>query len=240
MKKQFILNLVLGLSALGTANAALLASSTSAPSSNIIDSQTTANSFTKSFDYVTGAKSGRGSTFSTGDNTTGTQFEISSITIKKNGNQTFNNGTLNIWIFQGSVSDWTAGNGAATDTATDIYDDTTVTPLRAESLALTGTLNNNAFLTLQLDSPLLVDENSEFGFMLTYHQGDSADNFFQLSERSVSTSGQQLRVDTSSNSIVTSRDLVYFIEGSAVAVPEPSSTLLLSFAGLGLLLRRKR
>ncbi|MBK1854891.1 PEP-CTERM sorting domain-containing protein [Verrucomicrobiaceae bacterium 5K15] len=208
-----------------------------APTGNIIASEESRNSFTRAFDIEANANHARGMVFTTGDNATGGQFAIDSITVSKDTTQTFVGGEVTLFVYQGSVADWTAGNGDTTETAADIYDGTTVTPLFEETFALNGSYGANSYLQFSLDSSLIVDENSEFGFFLIYSKGDANDDdYLQLDERS--SGGGQIRLTDTANEVNGTRGLTFYVQGTAV--PEPSSAALLGLGGLALMLRRRK
>ena len=214
-----------------------------APTANIIDSRTTVTSrfdFTRVRSFASSDNHGRGNVFQTGANTVGgSQFQIDSIVVSKNIPQTFNNSTLDLYVWQGSLTDWTSGDGATNNTAADIYSGTTVTPLAQETSVLDGTFNDSDFLRIELSSPLIVSENSDFGFLLTYSPSAFDEDFIQLHE-SLDPLGGQTRVQDASNDVRTDRRTTFFVEGTQLtAVPEPNSLIILGLGSLAMLARRR-
>lgn len=214
-----------------------------APTTNIIDSSLTNASpfdFTRIFSFAASSNHGRGNVFQTGANTVGgTQFQIDSLVVSKHSSQTFNNSTLDLYLWQGTRADWTAGDGATNNTAADIYSGTTVTPLFQETSILDGTFNDNDFFRIELSSPLIVSENSEFGFLLTYTPSTLDPTNLEIHE-SLDPLGGQTRSLNTFNDLRNDRRTTFFIEGTQLtAVPEPNSLVILGMGGLLLIARRR-
>lgn len=213
-----------------------------APTTNIIDSSTTNVSpfdFTRVFSFADSDNHGRGNVFQTGANTVGgTQFQIDSLVVSKHSSQTFSDSTLDLFLWQGTQADWTTGDGATSNTAADIYSGTSVTPLFQETSTLDGTFNDNDFFRIELSAPLIVSENSEFGFLLTYTPSALDPTNIEIHE-SLDPSGGQTRILDTFNDLRNDRRTTFFIEGTPLAVPEPSSLVILGMGGLMLIARRR-
>ncbi|GHC52544.1 sialate O-acetylesterase [Roseibacillus persicicus] len=212
-----VLAMILALSAPFTPAAADVIISGSAPNSEILDSVSGGLINTSLFPLtntapapITGnANHARGQLFSLGEGT-GTAFEISAITFQKDVAATFANDSLTLRIFEGTSAQWTSGEGhLATDST--FYKGTSVTPLYTEVFTLDGLIGDNQFITLELSTPLLVNENSDFGFFLTYDpsSGTSPDRLQHLE----GNSGGRLSITTSGHSN-SSRGMNYFIQGT--------------------------
>ncbi|MGE9270136.1 MAG: Ig-like domain-containing protein [Verrucomicrobiales bacterium] len=154
----------------------------------------------------------RGQLFSLPDGG-GSGYRITAITVKKSNAQSYNNDTLTLRIFRGTEDEWTAGTGHDSSIdGSNYYVDTTVTPLLTETFTLDGSYANNNFVTFTLGTPIVVQEASDFGFFMTYEQGDGSENRFRHRENS---SGGRLSISGSGHSVST-RNIVYYVHGTAV------------------------
>ncbi|MEN8847083.1 MAG: sialate O-acetylesterase [Akkermansiaceae bacterium] len=208
--------------------------SNSAPTTEILETKALGNTDTSIFPLTGSAPSpiagnnnhARGQAFSLGDGA-GTAFEITAITIQKNIAATFNNDALTLRIFEGTQAQWNSGTGH-TATDTNFYKGTTVTPLYSEVFTLDGSIGDDQFVSLELATPLVVNENSDFGFFLTYDpsSGTSPDRFRHLE----AGLGGRLSVTTTSHGTTPTRSMNHFIQGTAIsaggtlALINPSAT----------------
>lgn len=204
--------------------AGTITTSATAPTTDIISSSATGSTDTSLFDEGADPNHARGQLFALPDGS-GTSYEVSSITVKKSTDQSFVNDTLTLRIFEGNQGQWDAGTGHDTPTdGSDYYVDTTVTPLYAESYILNGTLTDNDYITFELATPITVNEDSDFGFFMTYDQGSGTEDRFQHREH---TSGAgRLSIATGNHSTSGTRKVVYYVEGTPTGVP--SSVLALA------------
>ena len=186
-----------------------------APAADVLASSPDGGINSRIFDEAADDNHARGQLFSLG-NSTGSAFDISAITLRKNGNQDFNGSTLTLRIYEGSQADWTAGTGHSTSMDGNNYlVDTTVTLLYTEAYTLNGTYNGGDYVTFNLATPLTVNESSAFGFFFVYDQATGDDTSFAYSE---GTNGGRSSI-TPGNHSVGSRSIVSFVQG----VPTGSS-----------------
>lgn len=198
-----------------SATAGTISTSANEPTINIIDSSSVGTTDTALFDEGANANHGRGQLF-TLPNGSGAEYEISAITIKKSTDQTFDGDQITLYLFEGTEAQWTSGTGHTTaSNGSDYYNGTTVTPLYSEFYTLSGTLNDNDYITFELASPVTVKEDSDFGFFFIYEQ-DNAANPDRFQHRENTSGGGRLSIDTSSHGSSPSRKVVYFIEGTPV------------------------
>lgn len=159
---------------------------------------------------------GRGEllTLASGTNST---VEISSVTIIKNGGQTFANDTLTLYVFQGTEAEWTTGIGHV-ETDPTYYEGTTVTPLYSEEFTIDGTIAANSFVTLPLTTPLSIDGDADMGFFLLYTPaaGTSPDRFGYSENQNAG--GRRISVTTTGHGGVGTRGMDYYIQGVVTAV----------------------
>ncbi|MEP4076699.1 sialate O-acetylesterase [Haloferula sp.] len=202
-----------------------ITTSATAPSTDIISSSATGSTDTSLFDEGANANHARGQLFNL-PNGSGTSYEISAITVRKSIDQTFSDDSLTLRIFEGTQSQWDAGTGHDTLTdGSDYYVGTSVSPLYTESFDLNATFTNNDYITFELATPITVNEDSDFGFFMTYDQGGGSETAFRHREH---TSGAgRISIDTSTHTTSGSRKVVYFVEGTAIGTP-PSSLSLAS------------
>ncbi|MEN8755440.1 MAG: PEP-CTERM sorting domain-containing protein [Akkermansiaceae bacterium] len=221
----------------GASHAAVVISST-APTTNIISSNNTGTTFSRLFDEDRNANHARGQVFTLGAaGGANSAFQISAITIHKNGNQTFTNDTITLRVYEGTVAQWGAGTGHSTPIdGADYYVDTAVTPLDSEAFTLNGAIVGNSYVTFELATPIIANENSEFGFFLVYDESAaSSPDYFQYNENG--NSGRTAITETG-HVVPGSRGMRYLVQGTAI--PEPSSIILLGLSSLSLLLRRRK
>ncbi|MGJ8652431.1 MAG: sialate O-acetylesterase [Opitutaceae bacterium] len=195
---------------------AVATTSASAPSVDIISSDATGGTDTALFDEDANANHARGQAFALADGS-GADYEITAITIKKSTTQAYSNDALFLRIFEGTTAQWNTGSGHATGTDGDnYYVDTTVTPLYTEVFTLNGTFTDNEYVTFTLSKPLTVNEDSDFGFFMTYHQIDGTQDRFRHREND---NGGRLSI-TTSNHGTAARGLHYFVQGTPTGVDE--------------------
>ncbi|MEP4076698.1 sulfatase-like hydrolase/transferase [Haloferula sp.] len=208
--------LLLGLLA-QAASGGTVTTSGSAPTDDILSSNNTGGTWTRLFDEDRSDNHARGQLFSLPDGG-GSGYEITAITVHKNSNQTFGTDTLTIRIFEGTEAQWDTGTGhsASTD-GSDYYVDTTVTPIHAEAFTLSGLISDGQYVTFQFTTPVIVNEDSNFGFLMTYDEftdgaGGASPDYFQHNEAS---NGGRISITTTDHG-VSSRHIRYFVSGSAV------------------------
>ncbi|MBK1829919.1 sulfatase-like hydrolase/transferase [Verrucomicrobiaceae bacterium R5-34] len=186
---------------------------TTAPTSDILSSNNTGTTYSRIKDEDSDSDHARGMTFYLG-NGAETHYEITSITIHKNGNQTFSNDTMTLRIYKGTVAEWNTGTGHSTSNdGDDYYVDSTVTPLYAEAFTIDGQLSNNNYITFKLSTPLTVEENADYGFFFTYDgSGSSSPDYFQYNE---GVDGGRSTITNTNHSVATTRHVRYILHGSS-------------------------
>ncbi|MDP4883265.1 MAG: sialate O-acetylesterase, partial [Opitutales bacterium] len=208
------------ISASAGGDATKVTTSSSAPATEIISSDPTGTTVTKLFDEDANANHARGQAFQLADGS-GTGYEITAITIKKSDTQVYSNDALVLRIFEGTTAQWDAGTGHSTGTdGHNYYVDTTVTPLYTEVFTLNGTFTNNDYVTFTLSQPITVNEDSDFGFFMTYHKVGGSQDFFQHFENG---NGGRLSITATAHGIASSgtiRGVHYFVHGTATGVQE--------------------
>lgn len=195
-------------------SAGTVTTSPSAPTTGLISSSPAGGTDTALFDEDANANHARGQIFSLPDGP-GNTFEITALTIKKSTNQTYTNDTLTLRIFEGTQAQWDSGTGHSTATdGSNYYVDTTVTPLHTETFNLNGTYTNDHYLTFQLTTPITVNENSDFGFVMTYDRSSPAhpDRF---RHRENGSGGGRIAITTSNHGTSSSRRVVFFLHGTS-------------------------
>lgn len=223
----------------------------SAPSSDLITSNSGNGSFTTTFsNHPTAGKTTRGQSFTTADTgDANTEWSVSALTIQKHSAQTYNTGDLlQLWIFAWNPSDdgtdttnWELGDGL---TDGDLVDGTGMTILLSEEFDIdTLAFTANGFITFDFSAaPLSMSENTTYGFLVGYQDGDtsaSSSLSFTLKERAGGNpdyTGLQLRTHDETHLSFT-RDTTFFLQGTSI--PEPSSLLLVTLGGLSLCRRRR-
>ncbi|GHC52555.1 PEP-CTERM sorting domain-containing protein [Roseibacillus persicicus] len=228
---------------LGSASGAVVVSATE-PSTDIITSFNPNGNINSNLFPLTGTapspivgnnNHARGEFFSLPDGT-GTGFEITAISIVKSGNQTFSSDTITLFVFEGTETEFTTGTGH-TVASSSFYEGTTVTPLYSEAFTVDGLISNDSFVTFVLNTPILVNESSDFGFFLTYDPslGTNPDRFGYSENQNVG--GQRFSITTTAHGGVGTRGMDFYITGTAI--PEPSSLALLALGGFAFARRRR-
>jgi len=233
--------------------ASVLTVDTVEPSSDVIFSITGNDSFTRLTDPADGSDTGNvigsGQSFDTPDTgDANTHWAVSRITFQKSTAESFdNNPRLKLWVFTwnpdgngNNTSIWfNEGDGIADDDPVDGVTGMS-TVFSDLNIALpTTTIADEAFIHIALDSPLLLDENKTYGFMLAFDDDDSIDEQFELAipdNSSTYGGGHRLRGLPNGNFANTGQDQTFYLEG--VAVPEPASVLLVIAGGALLSLDR--
>lgn len=183
------------------------------PAGNILSQNPNGGINTRLIDEDFNSNHARGQLFSL-PNGSGSSFEITAVTFRKNNLQTYNDSALTLRIFEGTESEWTSGTGHSTNIDGDDYlVDTSVTLLYTETFPLNNiTLNDDDYVTIPLSNSLIVNEDSNFGFFLVYEQGGADPDDIDHLEGSIPG---RLSIDTNSHDRSSSRSLVYFIHGTA-------------------------
>lgn len=140
---------------------------------SVITADATGTSFTRVFadpaDHSGGnANHGRGNAFRIGGDGTGATFQIDGITVHKDVEQSFSDAAFGLTIYQGTVEQYGLGNG---DADGDLFSGTGITniPIDQELFPLNGlTFGTEDFVTLTLDTPIVVDGDLDYGFALRY------------------------------------------------------------------------
>lgn len=190
--------------------------SSTAPSGDILDDEDSGGTFTRLFDEDRNTNHARGQLFSLPDGI-GTGYQITKVTVQKNGNQTFDNDTLTLRLFEGDEMQWNAGTGHSTGTdGTDYYVDTTVTPLHSEVFNLDGLISGGEYVTFEFELPVDVNEDSNFGFLMTYDEatdgaGGTSPDYFQHNEGAL---GDRISITTTDHGTSEDRHIRYLVQGA--------------------------
>jgi len=197
---------------------------TTAPTSTIITHATKA-SFTRTFSDA-GNIQARGQSFlmpDTGD--ANTIYSVTSITVQKDTNQTFENGDIvKLWVFDYAAG-WTSGtqNGVG-----DPLTNTTLTTLSEDvngaSFSLgTNQVSNNAYLHFTFSPPLTMLENTSYGVLLQYVEADPATgpDFLRLKQGNGAAStypdGGLLGIDNAGTHTIRVVDMTFWVSGSVLS-----------------------
>lgn len=195
-----------------------VSSSVLAPSSDVISFSSVGVTNAEIFDENANDDHARGQLFSLPDVDGGVSYQISTITVKKSTTQTFNNDTITLRIFEGTQGQWDSGSGHETsEDGNDYYVGSTVVPLYVETFTLSGTLIDNHYITFKLATPFIVNEESDFGFLMTYEKGGGAADSFNYYESSAE--GGSIVITTTAHSTSTTQKIVYYVQGSSLAAP---------------------
>lgn len=207
----------INISASAGGDATKVTTSSTAPTADILVSDPTGGTDTSLFDEVANANHARGQLFPLADGS-GTGYEITAITIKKSIDQTYANDAITLRLFEGTSAQWTTGTGHSTGIdGGDYYVDTSVTPLYTEVFTLNGAFTNNDYVTFTLSHPVIVDEDSDFGFFMTYHQRAGTEDRFRHRENS---NGGRISITDVGHGVITTRGLHYFVHGTTTGVVE--------------------
>ena len=186
--------------------------SPTAPATDILISADVGGTQSKIFDEDASSNHARGQLFNLPP-VPGGGYQITGITLHKNSSQTYSNDTLTVRIIEGSQEDWSTGTGHDTLTdGNDYYVDTAITELFVEAFTIDGAIANNSYVTFEFTTPLVVGDDSDLGFLMTYDQSSaSSPDYFQYNE---GTAGQRVQITTSSHD-VSSRSMRSFVLGNA-------------------------
>ncbi|MDP0492268.1 MAG: sulfatase-like hydrolase/transferase [Verrucomicrobiota bacterium JB023] len=203
-----------------SSSAGTVSISDAAPTGDILSSNNSGGTWTNLFDEDRDGNHARGQLFSL-PATTGAGYEITSITVHKNGNQTFAEDTLTLHLFEGTQEDWEAGSGHnfAID-GSNYFIGTTVTPLHTEAFTLDGRIENGDYVTFHFETPVVVNDDSDFGFLMTYDEavdggGGASPDFFRHNE---GTSGLRISITTDEHIVTMARHIRHFIGGTELTI----------------------
>jgi len=146
-------------------------------------------------------------------------YSMDALVIRKNANQDFTGTTayLTLYVFEGTKEMWDAGDGQGDG---DLWDETDITTIYTETFALDGSYVEADYVGLNLDTPITMA--SEMNFFIKMTQGDSAETYFQIVQRSnppasvTAADGYQYQSVTGDNKYVIS-PLEYYAVGRAPA-----------------------
>jgi hypothetical protein len=188
--------------------------STAAPAENLLSYSDTGATSSRIADIDVADNHARGQLFSLTNNAS-VKYEITAVTFKHSGSQTFDNDALTLHVFAGTEAQWITGTGHVA-TNESFYNGTMVTPLYTETFILSGTIDseNGQYVTLELESPVTVPGAGNFGFFLTYDRSsDSNPDDVDILE---SANGGRISIDADSHD-VSVRMMRYFVQGSIEA-----------------------
>lgn len=177
------------------------------------------------FDEQRNSNHARGDFFSLGE-AVGTQWEITEIAIQKITPQTFASDTLSIRFFEGVEADFATGEGHIQSLDGDNYlfgTTATEVPNSAESFTLDGEFSNGEYVMLTLSTPLLLDENSDYGFILTYDEStaESEDSFGYSEVLNIAdAAGTRISITDEAHIVSESRAIRHFVVGNDPLAPE--------------------
>jgi len=178
---------------------------------------------------------GRADSFTLGTSSTGS-FDITSVTLAKNGTQTFNNDSVIVFLAMGGATAWDNGTGHnTTDDGTDFLVDTGMSLQGQETFTLNGAITGANFITFEFSNAITVADDTEYTVGWVYYQGSGVDRLGY----DENTDGGRLSVTTDPYGGASSRGISFSIQGTET-IPEPSSTALLGLGGLALILRRRK
>ncbi|MGJ8726416.1 MAG: hypothetical protein ACSHYB_17850 [Roseibacillus sp.] len=207
----------------------LVVKSSDAPTEDIIDfSPPGLVVDTALLDEAVHSNHARGQLFSLGEGM-GNRFLITGVTVRKSSTQTFTGDQLTMRIFKGTSSQWLTGTGhSSAEDGDDYYVGTSVTELGSERFDLWGTIEDNEYVTFEFFAPVIVEENSDLGFLMTYEQADgsASDRFRHYEHNGIPDSdGNRLSVRTSDHTVTSFRRIQYFVHGIEVVSPTDFSPL---------------
>jgi len=215
---KFFPLLLITLGAINSANGQLVVSP-DAPSEDLIAFNLPGAGITSAiFSEAANSNHARGQIFSL-DADAG---EITAISIFKGLDETFENGSITVRIFQGTGAQFDTGTGHTTENnGDDFFVGTTVTPLYSEAFAIDGEFANNDYVTFNFATPVPISTAGDYGFLLTYDPGDGTQDRFTYREDQPGN-GQRIQVtnDAHVGGTSGSRRFVYAVHG-------PSSSVLL-------------
>ena len=205
-------SLLLTVSIVGSAEAATISASGSAPTTDLLISQSIDSSFTR----LGTAHGSRGNTFS---NASSDDWLVEAITVQVDDTAATNSGIP----------------PAATTLTIELVDNA-LSPTGNES-GLTPTLSDSDYLTIALDTPIIVAAGETVGFNLDLTDDDR----LQLAISSANSYGGGRLL--ANGAFVQDWDMTFFVQGTVVTVPEPKSFLLIVvsvFGGMLLVVRGRR
>ena len=183
---------------------------------------------------------GRADSFTLGTSSTGS-FDITSVTLAKNGTQTFEAGdTMTVFIATGGVADWDNGTGHSTATdGADYLVDTGMTLQVQEVFALdVGAITGANFVTFEFATPVTVDDSTEYTVGWVFLEGSSPATGTDRFGYDENGSGGRLSVSNGAYGGASSRGISFSVQGIET-IPEPNSLALLALGGLAFARRRR-
>ncbi|MDB4500737.1 LamG domain-containing protein [Akkermansiaceae bacterium] len=225
MPRSLISTALLGLLT-GLSFGQTVTSSATAPANDIITSSPVGGIDTALFDEDSNPNHSRGQLFTLPE---GESYQINSITLRKSNAQTYLNDTLTMLLFEGTADQWTSGTGHDFDIdGSDYLVDTTVTLLHTEAFTLSETYNNNDFVTFEFATPIIITEGTDFGFFMTYDQGEGTENRFRHRENG-SGGGRLSITETAHGSTAEgSRRIHFYVGGSIIDTGISNSSIAAS------------
>lgn len=189
-------------------------------------------SWTRVRDSGAGAVLTRGQTFITPDTgDANTQWGLTSITVQMRvaddnpGNSVPTAGSNPLRL---QIVEWGADTQAHSP-GTEIYNMAGDFPLN---------VSGGDFITIDLGSTLALNENANYGFLLSWDTSSGNDVFFAVGNGSASTYADGRLWIGNESSTNAAQDLTFYLHGTAV--PEPGSLAFIALGGVLVLRRRRR
>ena len=220
---------------------------TTEPTSGVITGLTVdGGSFTRIFDpdHTSGnASADRGQLFTVPDNPSGLQFNIYEITLVSDAARDFTalpSAGITVWVFEwnptGDANDrsnWTSGDGTNDG---DPFNGTSITNflVNGDTVASNLAYANGDFMHFQFSPPLVMNENSAYGILLSFDDGSGAststgDIQLQQSRDTAAPTGEAYlfgsilapQPTTNNNNAQNNDDIRFYVVGNAIgSVPD--------------------
>lgn len=214
-----------------TSHAALTISDSgaTAPTSNIFESYEPGTTTTTRITAGDISDRDRGQTFTVGQigaSLDSEQYGLTAITLKLTSIDAGTTGNVTLTIVS-----WDGGVTSGTATKTQLYQQTGSFSLSA--------LDPGDYFTMNLGTTINLTEGANYAFLLSADSGSGLDFRPAVGQGTTTNALHEGVIWSGGTTVTTTQDMVFYLQGTVVAVPEPHAALL---GGLGLLalLRRRR